>query len=406
MRDPDTTIALIEHLVPRLPSGSRFIVDAVQGCASSPWTVEDAIRVGHVCARFGARWYEEPCRAENVAGYAAVRQAVDVPISGVESHGTVENFRELISAGGVDVAQPDVSLVGGPAAFTKVADLAAEAGIIAVPHVWGTATAQGRAGDRPRDARFGCCAHPRTGTPLRLRTRQRPCHRHACGMSTITDEQAQPHPHDERDGLLTSPILSDALDAVGRRGQVLAPGICPLQTGSRAFGRAATLQFAPTATDQTDPYEESIAFIDALTPGTFVIVATGGSIRSAFWGELFSAAAQGHGAVGVACDGPVRDTPKIIGLGFPVFAPCRHPLDYRARMRVVARNRPVVVAGVIVTPGDLVFADDDGIVVIPRDVEAEVLVRARDRASAESTVLAELLSGDSLRAVWQRHGIL
>lgn len=138
MRDPDTTIALIRHVVPRLPSGVRFVLDAVQGCASEPWAVEDAIRVGEVCAEYGARWFEEPCRAENPAGYAAVRAALDVPVSGVESHGSVEDFRVLLDAGGVDIAQPDVTFVGGPVAFGRVADLAAKAGAACVPHVWGS----------------------------------------------------------------------------------------------------------------------------------------------------------------------------------------------------------------------------------------------------------------------------
>jgi len=138
MRDADTTIELIDYLVPRLPTGSQFIVDAVQGCASEPWSVADAIRVGKVCATYGARWFEEPCRAENVKGYVAVREAVEVPISGVESHSTVETFRELIAAGGIDVVQPDVSIVGGPAAFNTVANLAAEHGLATVPHVWGS----------------------------------------------------------------------------------------------------------------------------------------------------------------------------------------------------------------------------------------------------------------------------
>jgi D-galactarolactone cycloisomerase len=138
MRDPDTTIALIEHLVPQLPPGIGFVVDAVQGCAAAPWSVADAIRVGHVVAAHGARWFEEPCRAENVAGYVAVRRAIGAPVSGVESHGTVDNFRELILAGGVDIAQPDVSFVGGPAAFNEVADFAGEHEVAVVPHVWGS----------------------------------------------------------------------------------------------------------------------------------------------------------------------------------------------------------------------------------------------------------------------------
>ncbi len=138
MKDPDTTIRLLDHVVARLPAGTRFVLDAVQGCASAPWSVDDAIRVGTEVAARGARWYEEPCFADDLAGYAAVRSAVDVPISGVESNATVREFAELIAAGGVDIAQPDVTFVGGPRAFSRVARRAQDAGLGCVPHVWGS----------------------------------------------------------------------------------------------------------------------------------------------------------------------------------------------------------------------------------------------------------------------------
>lgn len=139
MRDPETTIQLLDYVVPRLPDGTRFVIDAVQACASAPWTVEEAIRVGQHAAKLNARWYEEPCQADDVAGFAAVRAAIAAPVSGVESNGSVREFAELIGAGGVDIAQPDVTFVGGPRAFGRVSQLAHNAGISAVPHVWGSA---------------------------------------------------------------------------------------------------------------------------------------------------------------------------------------------------------------------------------------------------------------------------
>jgi D-galactarolactone cycloisomerase len=138
MKDPDTTIDLLNHVTAQLPAGTQFVLDAVQGCASSPWSVDEAIRVGKAVASKGARWYEEPCFANDLAGYARVRAAVDVPVSGVESNGTVREFAELIAAGGIDLAQPDVTFVGGPRAFSEVARLASDAGLDCVPHVWGS----------------------------------------------------------------------------------------------------------------------------------------------------------------------------------------------------------------------------------------------------------------------------
>ncbi len=139
MTDPDTTIDLMNHVVGRLPEGTRFILDAVQACASHPWSVSDAVRVGEHAARLGARWYEEPAQADDVAGFAAVRRAVDVPVSGVESNATEREFTQLIEGEAIDIAQPDVTFVGGPRAFARVADRAAEGGVACVPHVWGSA---------------------------------------------------------------------------------------------------------------------------------------------------------------------------------------------------------------------------------------------------------------------------
>ena len=157
----------------------------------------------------------------------------------------------------------------------------------------------------------------------------------------------------------------------------------PLTREARAVGRAATLQFDASDHDSAEPYDAAIAFIDALEPGSLVVIATGGSERSAYWGELFSCAAIGRGATGVVCDGYLRDTPKLGRLGFPAFARGTRPIDYRARMEITTTGRPVRCAGVLVDPGELVLADADGVVVVPRAVEADAIRHANDRARRE-----------------------
>lgn len=209
------------------------------------------------------------------------------------------------------------------------------------------------------------------------------------------------------DDRLSTAILSDSCDVVGLRDQVLQRRLAPVVPGSRAFGRARTVRFAPSLVDDpADPYRDAIDFIDSVGAGELVVIATAGSNDSAFWGELFSAAALGAGAVGVVTDGNLRDTDRIAALGFPAFSISRRPIDYRARMRVVDVDAPVVLCGVRIDAGDLVMADDDGVVAVPRAQEGAVLGLARERAARESTVLAELLAGESLRAVWDRHRVL
>ena len=205
---------------------------------------------------------------------------------------------------------------------------------------------------------------------------------------------------------LTAAIVSDSLDACGLRHQVMARDVVPVRPGLRAFGRAATVSFVPDDRDSEDPYAAAIAALDALTDGAVVVIATGGDDRTAYWGELFSAAATGRGAVGTVTDGPTRDTDKVAALGYPLFGLGTRPLDYRARMAVASVGEPVSCGGVEVAPGDIVLADEDGVVVIPRAHEAEVLARAVARASAEGSVLTELLAGARLREVWDRWRVL
>lgn len=205
---------------------------------------------------------------------------------------------------------------------------------------------------------------------------------------------------------LNSAILSDSLDAVGVRGQVMIADVVPVQPGLRAIGRASTICFEPDDSDGPDPYADAIEAIDTLTPGSLVVIATGADPRTAYWGELFSAAATGRGAVGTVTDGPTRDTAKVRGLGYPLFGNGTRPLDYRARMAITRRDTDVVCGGVRVAPGDLVLADDDGVVVVPRSVEGAVLERGVARALAESSVLSELLGGARLQDVWNRWGVL
>ena len=205
---------------------------------------------------------------------------------------------------------------------------------------------------------------------------------------------------------LTAAMVSDSLDAAGVRGQVMHARIGPVTSGSRAIGRARTVRFEPSDQDGPDPYGAAMDFIDSLGPGTVAVIATGEDERTAYWGELFSASAKGHGAAGTVCDGPVRDVTKVRAVGYALFAPSFRPLDYRARMQVVSMAQPVECGGVPVAPDDLIVADEDGVVVVPQAAEAEVLARAIARATAEGNVLEELLGGASLREVWERWHVL
>lgn len=209
------------------------------------------------------------------------------------------------------------------------------------------------------------------------------------------------------DPRVRSAMISDSLDVVGVRNNAMDVRVSALRPGMRAVGLAATVKFVPdNHYDQKDPYGAGIDFLDTLQAGEIAIVATGGDCLSAFWGELFSAAAKGRGATGVVADGPLRDTEQVVGLDFPAFGHGTRPYDYKGRMRIEAIRIPVICGGVSVNPGDGVIADSDGIVVVPAEHLAKVSELANARAATEKTVLKDLLSGKSVREVWDAYGVL
>jgi len=211
----------------------------------------------------------------------------------------------------------------------------------------------------------------------------------------------------ELDPRVRSAMISDALDSIGVRHQVMAAGIQPLRPSMRCVGIATTIAYGPDENfDANDPYGDAIDFLDGLTPGSVAVVSTSGESRSAYWGELFSAAATGRGATGVICDGPLRDTEQIVEVGFAAFGKSARPIDYKGRMRVIATHQPVVCGGVTVHPGDGVIADADGVVVVPAAHLAAVTKIAEERARSERTVLKDLLAGSSVRQVWDAYRIL
>jgi regulator of RNase E activity RraA len=119
-----------------------------------------------------------------------------------------------------------------------------------------------------------------------------------------------------------------------------------------------------------------------------VYVCTGASPAYALWGELMSTRARQLGAAGAVLNGYSRDTRGIVRIGFPTFSTGRFAQDQRHRGHVVGYRTKVEIGGTVVAPGDIVFGDLDGVLVIPRDIEAEVLRTAMERVSQEDLVRA------------------
>lgn len=209
---------------------------------------------------------------------------------------------------------------------------------------------------------------------------------------------------------LNAAVLSDTLDSLGLMQQAMKPFMRPLDDGLQLIGRARTGLYMPVYAAPApgeNPYEVEIALVDDLAPGDVVVLACDGPTeRIAPWGELLSTASHARGAAGCVTDGLVRDVRQIREMRFPVFCGGIGPLDTKGRARMVERDVPVVCAGASVRSGDLVFGDVDGIVVIPQQVEQEVIRRALEKVSGESQSREALQRGEKLADVFRRLGIL
>ncbi len=203
-------------------------------------------------------------------------------------------------------------------------------------------------------------------------------------------------------------VLSDCLDSVGLMHQALPSRIRPLDEERVMVGRARTAAFMEVYHHEpgTNPYELEIALIDSLQADEIPVFACSNPARVAPWGELLSTAAKARGAAGALMDGCTRDVRAIRAMGFPVFHGGIGPLDSKGRGRIMAIDVPIECAGVPVAPGDLIFGDADGVVVIPKTVEAKVLELAFEKVTGEHNTLRDLQRGDKLADVFARYGIL
>lgn len=201
-----------------------------------------------------------------------------------------------------------------------------------------------------------------------------------------------------------SALISDALDELGLRSQVMDPDVRPLSTDSVLAGVAFPILVEGTDDVLTpdSPYESEMRAIQAVEPGAVTVYSVPAGNRAAVCGELFAYAAQARGAVGAVVDGFVRDTRQLRTMRYPVFSRGASPLDTRARARVSGFGAAVVVGGVGVSPGDFVVADSDGVVVVPVAVVAEVRELITRRERDENGARADLRAGLGLQAVWNK----
>ena len=142
------------------------------------------------------------------------------------------------------------------------------------------------------------------------------------------------------------------------------------------------------------PFDRFTEALDQIEPAE-IYLATVGALRCAAWGEILTAAARVRGGVGALIDGFHKDTPKVIEQSWPVFSRGCYAQDAAVRAAVTDSRCPIEVGGVSIHPGGLAFGELDGVVMIPHQLEVEVIEKALEKARGEKPARAEIEAGSS-----------
>ena len=180
----------------------------------------------------------------------------------------------------------------------------------------------------------------------------------------------------------------------------------PITGCTKLVGRCKTTLWLEFAYEDPDSYDLELQAVDSCQQDDDAICAAGGYVRAAVWGELLSTAAKNAGCVGAVVDGTVRDVAKMTDMGFPVFARGRYVYDAMHRPKVVDLDVEVEISGVRLRPGEIVIADRDGVVVVPKEVEEEAIQKAWKKIHDENRVREEIANGMKATEAWKRYGIL
>lgn len=212
---------------------------------------------------------------------------------------------------------------------------------------------------------------------------------------------------------LFTAVVGDVLDVMGFTHQFLPPVILPLDKSMRVVGRAMPVLEAdvfsragatPGPLAET-PFGLLFEALDDLKEDE-IYIATGSSLRYALWGGLMTTRAMHLKAAGAILDGFVRDTREIEAMGFPVFSRGAYAQDQGPRGKVIDYRTPIEIEGIRIAPGDLLFGDREGVLVIPRAVEAEAVSRALDKVRTENKVAEAIRAGMSTVEAFATFGVM
>lgn len=204
---------------------------------------------------------------------------------------------------------------------------------------------------------------------------------------------------------LYTPVICDIMDELGRFHQFLPQRIQPIDPAMKLAGRAMPVLMIDVYGHQEEPFGRLTEALDQLEANE-IYIATGGIGRCAYWGELLTATAKTRGATGAVVNGWHRDTLQVLEQDFPVFSWGRYAADSAVRTKVVNYRCPIEIENIWIKPGDIIFADLDGVAVIPQEFEIEVIERALEKASTEKIMRKAVEDGMSSTEAFAKYGVL
>jgi regulator of RNase E activity RraA len=203
--------------------------------------------------------------------------------------------------------------------------------------------------------------------------------------------------------LYTGPV-ADAMDEMGLRNQSLPYYITPLKMDMVVAGPAFTGQGFPIDDIKNDDSKTRINMLESIKPGTVSVWQTNGHTESAHWGEIMSNAARERGCTGSVVDGGVRDVNFILKMGFPVFSKFRITASSVGRWQITEWMVPVKIGNTTIQPDDFIFGDVDGVVVVPKEIIVEVLLKTEEVVTREYKMREELAKGVTVSEVYKKYG--
>ena len=210
----------------------------------------------------------------------------------------------------------------------------------------------------------------------------------------------------ERFKKLYTGAICDNLDKRGLRNQIL-PYYIQSQTGNVKIAGPAFTGYGVTVSDITNTdMDKRLKMLNSITPMSISVWSTGGDMQSAHWGEIMSTAARERGCLGAVVDGGVRDMDFILDMEFPVFARFKCPASSVGRWEIKDWQIPVKIGDTTINPGDYIFGDIDGVVVIPEELVLEVLIEAETLATRENGMRKELRQGLLVTEAYEKYGAL